>query len=109
MSEPTLAESDQIRQDRARKLRRVQVSEQFQAIMGCILGEDWTTPSLQEIQITPDGHLLGQCEGRVTFSTFLGASEDILRNVHGVAKVAELDGDEVGFRLAKIAQIKRQK
>ena len=33
MSEPTIREPDQIRQDRARKLRRVQVSEHFQAIL----------------------------------------------------------------------------
>ena len=109
MSEPTIREPDQIREACARKLRRVQVSEQFQAILGCILGEDWTTPRLLEMVITPDGHLLGRCEGQVTFSTFLGASEDLIRNVHGVAKVAALDGDEVGFLLAKIAEIKRQK
>ena len=78
-------------------------------MLGCILGEDWTTPRLLEMQITPDGHLLGRSEGQVTFYTFLGASEDLLRNVHWVAKVAELDGDEVGFLLAKIAEIKRQK
>jgi hypothetical protein len=36
------------------------------------------------------------------------ASEDLLRNIHGVAPVAELDGDEVGYLVAKIAEIKRQ-
>lgn len=109
MSEPTIREPDQIRQGCAHKLRRVQVSEHFQAILGCILGEDWTTPRLLEMVITPDGHLLGRCDGQVTFSTFLGASEDLLRNIHGVAKVAELDGDEIGFLVGKIAEIKRQK
>ena len=109
MSEPTIREPDQIRQDCSGKLRRVQVSEHFQAILGCILGEAWTTPRLVEMVITSDGHLLGRSEGQVTFSTFLGATEDLLRNIHGIAKVAELDGDEVGFLLAKIAEIKRQK
>ena len=109
MSEPTIREPDEIRQACARKLRRVQVSEHFQAIRGCILGEAWATPRLLEMEITPDGHLLGRCEGQVTFSTFLGASEDLLRNIHGVAKVAELDGYELGSLLAKIAEIKRQK
>jgi|SRR3972149_7711771 len=109
MSEPTIREPAQIREDCARKLRRVQVSEHFQAILGCIVEEDWTTPRLLEMVIIPDGHLLRRCEGQLTLSTFLGASEDLLRNVHGVAKVAELYGDEVGFLLAKIAEIKRQK
>jgi len=40
-----IREPGQIRQDCARKLRAVQVSDHFQAILGCLLGEDWTTPS----------------------------------------------------------------
>jgi hypothetical protein len=30
-------------------------------------------------------------------------------NIHGVVPVAELDGDEIGFPVAKVAEIKRQK
>jgi len=88
---------DQIRQDAARKLRQVQVSDHFQAILGCLLGEDWTTPRLVEMVITPDGHILGRCDGETSFKAFLGASEDLLKNIHGVANTAELDGDEVGY------------
>jgi hypothetical protein len=44
MTDPNIREPDQIRQDAARKLRTVQVSEHFQAILGCLLGEDSTTP-----------------------------------------------------------------
>lgn len=103
-----IREPDQIRKDAARKLRTVQVSEHFQAILGCMLGEDWTTPRLVEMTITPDGHLLGRCDGEPSFKAFLGASQDLLKNIHGVAKVAELDGDEVGYLVAKVAEIKRQ-
>jgi hypothetical protein len=39
-NEPTVREPDQIRQDCARKLRAVQVSPHFQAILACLLGED---------------------------------------------------------------------
>jgi hypothetical protein len=59
--------------------------------------------------ITPDGHLLGRCDGEASFNAFLGASEDLLRNIHGVAPVAELDGDELGYLVAKVAEIKRQR
>jgi len=90
--EPTIREPDQIRQDCARKLRAVQVSDHFQAILGCLLGEDWTTPRLIEVVITPDGQL-GRCKGKLAFSAFPGASEDLPKNIHGVAKVAELDDD----------------
>lgn len=104
-----IKESDQIRQECALKLRAVKVSEHFQAILGCLLDENWTTPRLIEMVITPDGHLLGRCDGDPSFKAFLGASEDLIRNIHGVAAVAELDGDEVGFLVAKVAELKRRR
>ncbi len=104
-----IREPEQIRRDCARKLRAVKVSNHFQAILGCLLGEDWTTPRLIEVVITPDGHMLGRCDGESAFKVFLGASEDLIKNIHGVAPVAELDGDEVGFLVAKVAEIKRQR
>ncbi len=109
MNDPTIREPEDIRRDCARKLRVVQVSDHFQAILGCLLGEDWTTPRLVEMVITPDGHLLGRCEGEAAFKAFLGASVDLLKNINGVADVAELDGDEIGYLVAKVAEIKRQK
>jgi len=108
MTDSDIRAPDDIRRDAARKLQAVQVSEHFQAILGCMLGEDWTTPRLVEMTITPDGHLLGRCDGEPSFKAFLGASQDLLKNIHGIAKVAELDGDEVGYLVAKVAEIKRQ-
>ena len=104
----SIREPDQIRQDTARKLRGVQVSDHFQAILGCLLGEDWTKPRLVEMVITPDGHVLGRCDGESAFKAFLGASADLLKNIHGVAPVAELDGDEIGYLVGRVAEIKRQ-
>jgi hypothetical protein len=72
------------------------------------LGDD-DDNRLVEMVITPDGHLLGRCDGEATFKAFLGASEDLVRNIHGVAPVAQLDGDEVGYLLGKVAEIKRQR
>ena len=107
--EPTIREPDQIRRDCARKLRAVEVSEHFRAILGCLLSEDWTTPRLVEMAVTPDGALLGRCDGQPGFSTFLGAAADLIKNIHGVAAVAELDGDEVGYLVGKVAETKRQR
>jgi len=104
-----IREPDQIQQDCARKLRAVQVSDHFQAILGCLLGEDWTTPRLIEMVVTSDGHMLGRCDGEAEFKVFLGEADDLIKNIHGVAPVAELDGDEVGYLLAKVAQIKRRR
>ena len=64
---------------------------------------------MAQADITPEGHLLGRCKDEPSFKAFLGAPEDLLRNIHGVAPVAELDGDEIGFLLANVAKIKRQK
>lgn len=104
-----IREPEQIRHDCANKLRAVQVSDHFQAILGCLLGEDWTTPRLVEMVITPDGHLLGRSDGEAAFKAFMVASEVLIKNTHDVAPVAELDGDEIGFLVAKVAEIKRQK
>ena len=53
--------------------------------------------------------MLDLCDGEASFKVFLGASDDLIKNIHGVAPVAELDGDEVGFLVAKVAEMKRQK
>lgn len=103
-----IREPDQIRQGCADKLRAVEVSDHFRAILGCLLDEDWTTPRLVEMVITPDGHLTGRCEGEAKFKAFLGASEDLIKNIHGVAPVAELDGDEIGYLVGRLAEIKRR-
>ena len=109
MPDAPIREPDEIRQTCARKLRQVQISPYFQAILGCLLGEDWTTPRLIEMQITPDGHMLGRYDGEASFKAFLGASADLIKNIHGVAPVAGLDGDEVGYLVAKVSEIKRQR
>ena len=103
-----IREPEEIRQDCVKKLKAIHVSDHFQAILGCLLGEDWTSPRLIELVITPDGHLVGRYDGDSSFKAFMGASEDLIKNIHGVAPVAELDGDEFGFLVAKVAEIKRQ-
>src|SRR5207248_1082006 len=54
-------------------------------------------------------HLLGRCEGPPSCSTLLGSSADLLRNLRGIAEVAELDGDELGYLPGKVAESKRRK
>jgi hypothetical protein len=104
-----ISEPDQLRQDCARKFRSVGVSNHLQAILECLPGDDLTMPRLVQLVITPDGHLLGRCDGEAEFKALLGVSEDFVRNIQGAAPVATLDGDEVGFLVAKVAKIKRQR
>jgi hypothetical protein len=104
-----MREPNQIQTDCAAKLATVKVSNHFQAILGCLLGEDWTSPRLVELVITSDGHLVGRLDGESDFKVFLGEADDLIKNIHGVASVAELDGDEVGYLVAKVAEIKRRR
>jgi hypothetical protein len=59
--------------------------------------------------ITPDGHLLGRFEGNESFEAFLGEEGDLIRSIHGVTALVELDGDEIGYMVAKVAKLKRQR
>lgn len=106
MSEMPIREPHEIRKDCARKLASVQISDMFSAILGSLLGEDWAKPRIEELRITPDRCLLARIEGETSFKAFLGAEADLIRNIHGVAAVAELDGDEVGFLVGRVAEIK---
>jgi hypothetical protein len=105
----SLREPNQIRKSCAVKLGVVQVSDHFRAILGCLLSEHWTSPRLIEMLITPDGKLVGRCDGDSAFNAFLGSSNDLIRNIHGVAPIAELDGDEIGYLVSRVAEIKRQR
>lgn len=69
-----MREPRQIRTRGAAKLAAVQFSDHFRAILGCILDENWTTPRLIELVTMSDGHLVGR-----------------------------LNGDDVGFLVAKVA------
>jgi hypothetical protein len=107
MSDEQLREPDQIRQDCARKLRSVETSGVFSAVLACLVGEDWTTPRLEEMRLTPDRCLIGRPSGDVRFSSFIGAETDLIKNIHGIAEVAGLDGDEVGYLVGQVAKLKR--
>ena len=51
----TIREPEEIRSACSRKLAEIEVSDHFRAILGCLLNEDWTTPRLVEMVVTPDG------------------------------------------------------
>jgi hypothetical protein len=57
--------------------------------------------------IMPRKCLLARTEGEVTHKLFLGAEQDLIRNVHGIAATAGLDGDELGYLLGAVAKLRR--
>lgn len=46
---------------------------------------------------------IAECEGELESRGFLGSVDDLLRNMPGLAPVAELDGDELGYPVARVA------
>src|SRR4051794_40751353 len=94
---------EHIRRDCARKLQTIEKSGTFTAILASLLDENWTTPNIRELRITRDHRLLGRPSGEVSFKAFRCAEAGLIRNIRGVAAVAGLDGNEVGYLLRKLA------
>jgi hypothetical protein len=107
MTDDHIRDADEIRAECARKLKPIETGGMFTAILGCLLDEDWTNPKIEELYITPDHCILARETGQVTHNQFIGAEADLIKNIHGIADVAELDGDELGYLLGKIAEAKR--
>ena len=104
-----MRDASEIRESCARKIERVEVSDHFRAILGCLLEQDWTTPRLVQMVVSSDGHLLGRTDGQATEQSYLGTQDDLTKNIHGLAAVAELDGDEVGYLVGAVTAIKRRR
>jgi hypothetical protein len=106
VTELPIREPEQIRQDCAAKIRPIETSGMFTAILGCLLRENWAEPRIEEMIVT-DKCLLARTNGQATHKLMLGAEEDLIRNIHGIAKAAGLDGDELGYLLGTVAKLKR--
>jgi hypothetical protein len=54
-----------------------------------------------------DRHRLARPAGEISHKIFIGAEADLIKNIHGLAEVAGLDGDELGYLLGKVAKGRR--
>jgi hypothetical protein len=97
---------EQIRRNCALKLRPIEKSGTFTAILGTLLDEDWTTPNVRELRITRDHRLLGRSLGEANFKAFRCAEAGLIDNIHEIAAIAGLDGDELSYLLGKVEKIK---
>jgi hypothetical protein len=104
MTHQALREPDQIRADCARKLQPIDTGD---GTPPALLDEDWTTPKIDELFITSDQFVLARPTGEMTHKLVIGAEADLIRNIHGIAEVAGLDGDELGYLLGKVAEARR--
>jgi hypothetical protein len=81
------------------KITRIKTSGKMMAIMGYILDKELTDPSYASITITSDGHVLGMHRGDIGYNDYIGSIHDFVRNVNGLANVAELTQDEKKYML----------
>src|SRR6266545_934588 len=86
---------------------QLQTSGMFTAVLGALLGQDWTTPRLVELTITSDECLLGRAEGDVGFNVFLGSPEDLLNNLLGISDAAGLTPEERRWLLDKARSLRQ--
>ena len=71
------------------------MSPMMAAIVGMVVGEEYATPALVSIRLTPDGHALGRQRGDTGFNAFLGSADDLAANWFNLIKAADLEPDEV--------------
>jgi hypothetical protein len=81
---------------------RLRVSTKLHAILGCLLGQEWTTPLLTALCITGDGHVLGEREGDAGFNLYLGDAADLERNIRGVCRAVAASQTETGYLLGLV-------
>lgn len=71
--------------------RFTEMSAKMSAIVGCVLGQEWTDPTLQGLCRTSDNFILGRSDGDIGFNEFIGTGEDLDRNWKNLLAAAELD------------------
>jgi hypothetical protein len=70
------------------------MSPRMGAIVGCVLGEEFTTPVLEELCITVDGCVLGRERGDCGHNMFIGSAVDLARNWSELLDAAGLSAEE---------------
>lgn len=73
-----------------------EASPKMVAIVGYILGERFTDPSIEDMIVTVDGFVLAQHEGDIGFNDFMGAESDLVRNWNNYLDAAGLTPEERG-------------
>ncbi len=67
------------------------LSPQFIAILGWVIHEKLTEPSIAQLSITSDHFVLAMAEGDIGFNQFIGAEADLWRNLRGWFQACELN------------------
>jgi hypothetical protein len=78
--------------------KSVRVSPKFHAMLGALLHQEWTQPSLSHFVITSDGFVLGCRKGDCGCNDFMGATySELVQNIRGVAEAVDLSPEAVAY------------
>jgi hypothetical protein len=78
------------------------MSGKMAAIVGCILGVQYTNPQLVELCITADDYVLGRREGDCGMNEWIGAGDDLRRNLDRLIEAAELTPEEITYLARRV-------
>lgn len=86
------------------------MSPMMSAIVGFLVDEAYTTPRIEQLCVTVDGHVLAQPEGRIGADAYVGMADDLVRNLKNLFVAAKLTKAErfeaAALVLHKIPEIK---
>ena len=80
------------------------MSGRMAAIVGYLPGKKWTEPSIAELVVTSDGHVLARRDGDCGGNHYVGTAADLERNWLALLEAAGLADDE----RAEAARLDRQ-
>jgi hypothetical protein len=80
--------------DRLHPKRFPRMSGKMAAIVGYILGENWSKPRIAEMVVTSDGWVLARNKGHIGFDTIIGTLADLERNWNNLLRAAGLTSEE---------------
>lgn len=78
------------------------------ALVGWLVNEEFTNPSISAISVTSDGFLLVQKTGDIGFNDFIGDWKNAKDNFDNLFKAAELNQDENDFVRERINNVLQQ-
>lgn len=70
------------------------MSGKMAAIVGYIINEEWTRPSINDMAITSDGFVMAQISGDIGMNEFIGEASDLRRNWNTLLDAAGLTDEE---------------
>jgi hypothetical protein len=80
--------------DKLNPRRFPNMSGKMAAVLGCILGQQWSRPRIAELLVTSDGWVLARDIGRVRFENIIGRVADLERNWETLLHAAGLTSEE---------------